>query len=75
MFSWAFLWFFGQDLGVYDKLQFAQVVRLRNQSKLVALGSDEWPITHVDRSHVGLALRGFADSYVAYLLLASAHTV
>jgi len=50
------------------------VVELRRSGKLAVLG-EHWYLAHVDRSSAGLGFRGFVDSYVAYLLLASARVV
>lgn len=65
-------WFLSADTSA--ALTSEPAVELRRRGKLVSLGED-WRLAHVDRSHVSLGLQGFADSYVAYVLLASARAV
>merc|ERR1712110_1183652 len=55
-------------------LNHSGVAALRDEGKLRFL-SDEWRLAHVDRSHVSQGLQGFVDSYVAYVLMASARVV
>eukprot|EP00929_Paragymnodinium_shiwhaense_P076741 TRINITY_DN39504_c0_g1_i1.p1 TRINITY_DN39504_c0_g1~~TRINITY_DN39504_c0_g1_i1.p1 ORF type:complete len:986 (+),score=191.99 TRINITY_DN39504_c0_g1_i1:169-2958(+) len=65
-------WFLSADTAA--ALEAEPVAELRRQGKVVTLG-DDWRLAHVDRSHVNLGLAGFADSYVAYMLLASARAI
>lgn len=55
-------------------LQTEPVAQLQGRGKLVVLGED-WRIVHVDRSSANLGFEGFVDSYVSYVLLASARAV
>lgn len=65
-------WFLSADTQVV--LGSEAVLHARRAGKLVFLG-EGWRLAHVDRSHVNLGLQGFADSYVAYMLIASARAV
>lgn len=65
-------WFLSADTEA--ALQAEPVVELRERGKVVVLGED-WRIAHVDRSSAGLGFEGYVDSYVAYLLIASARAV
>ena len=57
-------------------LEMPGVQRLRASGKLRVLEeADGWKLAHVDRSHANLGLQGFVDSYVAYMLLASAQVL
>lgn len=64
-------WFLSADTA--SALELAEVKELRKSGKLRVL--DGWNLAHVDRSHANLGLQGFVDSYVSYLLLASARVV
>ena len=69
-------WFLSSD--TFSALELPEVKELHQRGKLVILdGTSEgtWHLAHVDRSHANLGLQGFVDSYVAYLLLASAKAV
>ena len=69
-------WFLSSD--TLSALEVPEVQELHQRGKLVLLDdkSDRnWHLAHVDRSHANLGLQGFIDSYVAYLLLASARAV
>eukprot|EP00928_Gymnodinium_smaydae_P071622 TRINITY_DN55159_c0_g1_i1.p1 TRINITY_DN55159_c0_g1~~TRINITY_DN55159_c0_g1_i1.p1 ORF type:complete len:955 (+),score=213.24 TRINITY_DN55159_c0_g1_i1:72-2867(+) len=65
-------WFLSAD--ARNVLTAPPVEELRRRGKLVTLG-DEWHLAHVDRSHISHGLLGFADSYTAYFLLASARAI
>ena len=64
-------WFLSAD--TVSALEAPEVRKLRDSGKLRVL--DGWNLAHVDRSHANLGLQGFVDSYVAYLLLASARVL
>ena len=64
-------WFLSTD--TVSALEVPEVQRLRAAGKVRVL--DGWNLAHVDRSHANFGLQGFVDSYVAYLLLASAHVL
>ena len=67
-------WFLSTD--TTEALEMPQVQSLRNSGKLRVLEAEKgWKLAHVDRSHANLGLQGFQDSYVAYMLLASAQVV
>ena len=71
-------WFLSSD--TFSALELPEVKELQERGKLVVLDDDgtgerTWHLAHVDRSHANLGLQGFVDSYVAYLLLASAKAV
>ena len=71
-------WFLSSD--TFSALELPEVKELHQHGKLVVLDDDgtgerTWHLAHVDRSHANLGLQGFVDSYVAYLLLASAKAV
>eukprot|EP00930_Biecheleria_cincta_P033382 TRINITY_DN23122_c0_g1_i1.p1 TRINITY_DN23122_c0_g1~~TRINITY_DN23122_c0_g1_i1.p1 ORF type:complete len:936 (+),score=174.35 TRINITY_DN23122_c0_g1_i1:98-2905(+) len=65
-------WFLSVD--TMSALEVPEVRELRRTGKVVVL-DEGWNLAHVDRSHVNLGLQGFTDSYVAYLLLASARAI
>eukprot|EP00438_Fugacium_kawagutii_P009323 Skav234541 [mRNA] locus=scaffold2556:199209:216865:- [translate_table: standard] len=70
-------WFLSSD--TFSAMELQEVKELHERGKLVLLdgerGERTWHLAHVDRSHANLGLQGFVDSYVAYLLLASAQAV